>query len=125
MEYETKGHSNAQGGLRGHSLGDTYPIIPVWRGGKYYAFNALSGEQDKVGYSTATECLEYVCASLESRQERQAQEQALKLSGSLREIPTAGQFHGRPRCEGELRQNLGLLDGYEVTELKLREHIDY
>jgi hypothetical protein len=30
---ETKGHAATNGGLRGHSIGDTYPFNVIWQGG--------------------------------------------------------------------------------------------
>lgn len=30
---ETKGHAATQGGLRGHSIGETYPYSVMWQGG--------------------------------------------------------------------------------------------
>jgi len=43
--YETKGHSAQQGGLRGHSMGDTYPLIVIGKGKGYALMNLLTGEE--------------------------------------------------------------------------------
>ena len=40
----TKGHSAAQGGLRGHSIGDTYPETVIGMGDGYAKYNLLTGE---------------------------------------------------------------------------------
>ena len=40
----TRGHSKAQGGLRGHSIGETYPITVSGKGDKWIIWNALSGK---------------------------------------------------------------------------------
>ena len=40
----TKGHSAAQGGLRGHSMGDAYPEIVIGKGDGFAKYNLLTGE---------------------------------------------------------------------------------
>lgn len=44
-EHETKGHSAAQGGLRAHSMGDTYPWLVIGLNEGYALLNVLTGEQ--------------------------------------------------------------------------------
>lgn len=49
MQNLTTGHSAVQGGLRGHSIGETYPITISYRGlpdhGYWYVWNALNGDE--------------------------------------------------------------------------------
>ena len=49
MQTQTLGHSSVQGGLRGHSIGPTYPITISYRGtmrrGAWYVWNTLTGEE--------------------------------------------------------------------------------
>ncbi len=49
MQNLTKGHSAVQGGLRGHSIGETYPIAVSYKGvpghGYWYTWHALSGTE--------------------------------------------------------------------------------
>ena len=44
----TKGHSSHQGGLRGHSIGEDYPISVMYEGiigqGKWVVWNTLTNE---------------------------------------------------------------------------------
>lgn len=42
---ETTGHSAVAGGLRGHSLGDTYPLVVIGKGDGWALFNLLTGEE--------------------------------------------------------------------------------
>ena len=44
----TKGHSAAQGGLRGHSMGDAYPEIVIGLGEGFAKYNVLTGETGPV-----------------------------------------------------------------------------
>lgn len=49
MENETtKGHSAAQGGLRGHSIGDTFPETVIGIGAGFAKYNLLTGETGPV-----------------------------------------------------------------------------
>lgn len=44
----TKGHSAAQGGLRGHSIGDTFPDTVIGVGDGFAKYNLLTGETGPV-----------------------------------------------------------------------------
>ena len=44
----TKGHSAAQGGLRGHSMGDAYPETVIGLGDGFAKYNLLTGETGSV-----------------------------------------------------------------------------
>ena len=44
----TKGHSAAQGGLRGHSMGDSYPETVIGLGDGFAKYNLLTGETGPV-----------------------------------------------------------------------------
>lgn len=48
MSIQTAGHSSAQGGLRGHSIGGGYPELVIGIGGGYAAFNTLTGDAGPV-----------------------------------------------------------------------------
>lgn len=51
----TIGHSEAYGGLRGHSIGDIYPMIVVAKGdGKWYVHHPWGG-LNCIGFATAAE----------------------------------------------------------------------
>lgn len=60
MSYVIKGHSSMQGGLRGHSIGEDYPITVSYKGiigeGHWYVWNALTG------YVYASEFTTSACA---------------------------------------------------------------
>ena len=48
MENATTGHSTVAGGLRGHSMGDTYPLTVIGLGNGYASYNLLTGETGPV-----------------------------------------------------------------------------
>lgn len=45
LETATSGHSAVAGGLRGHSLGDTYPETVIGKGDGFALLNLLTGEE--------------------------------------------------------------------------------
>jgi hypothetical protein len=45
---ETCGHSAIAGGLRGHSMGDTYPLTVIGKGDGFALLNLLTGEEGPV-----------------------------------------------------------------------------
>lgn len=53
MSISTIGHSEAYGGLRGHSIGDIYPMIVVCVGTRWHVQHPHHGLLPE-GYDTAT-----------------------------------------------------------------------
>jgi len=56
---KTQGHVGTQGGLRGHSVGGTYPWMPVGYGDDTWVpTNLVTGEYEARRYKSVAECLE-------------------------------------------------------------------
>ena len=52
-KYQTAGHAATAGGLRGHSMGELYPVMIVGRANGYAVENALNGWRSSSVFPTA------------------------------------------------------------------------
>jgi len=59
---ESKGHSSAQGGLRGHSIGSDYPFTVTRFGDRYQAYHCLHPEQSGPVVDTYSEAAAYIAS---------------------------------------------------------------